>query len=63
MRKVLMLVLLFLALSACAHRQPKARCSGPLERINAAAPANTADPSPHPQSAPIEQPKDEGSEP
>jgi hypothetical protein len=31
-------------LTACAHqRQPQARCSGPLERINLMAPAGDAD--------------------
>jgi hypothetical protein len=57
------IIVLALALSACAHhRQPKARCTGPLERINVSAPASTTDPSPHQQDAPKEEPKDEGNE-
>jgi hypothetical protein len=66
MLKLAPVICLILALSACAHqRQPKARCTGPLERINIAAPASTERPapdrSPQPQVSPTEEPKDEGS--
>jgi len=65
MWKLALVICLILALSACAHRQPKARCTGHLERINVAAPASTErpgpDPSPQSQTAPTEEPKDEGS--
>lgn len=74
MSKVALLIVLALPLGACAHHQPKARCTGPLERINVSAPATTTAPSPHHQDAahqqdaqhqgdtPNEEPKDEGSE-
>ena len=63
MWKVAAVVLLVLALSACAHRQPKARCTGSLERINVSPPKSTTDPGPHPHAPPNEESKDEGSEP
>ncbi|MFL6605773.1 MAG: hypothetical protein ACJ8R9_31230 [Steroidobacteraceae bacterium] len=63
MWKPALLIALALALSACAHhRQPKARCAGPLERINVSVPASATDPSPHRQDAPEEESKDEGNE-
>jgi hypothetical protein len=64
MWRLWMLVVLSLAFSACAHRQPKARCTGPLERINVAAPAHATDPRPETQGVPREQQsQEEESEP
>lgn len=47
-------------LTACAHqRQPKARCTGPLERINVAALARPADSRVDTPTASHEGPRDE----
>jgi hypothetical protein len=63
MWKTAPLIALALALGACAHhRQPKARCTGPLERINVSVPASTTDSRPHQQDVPKEESKDEGNE-
>ncbi len=52
---------LALALGACAHhRQPKARCTGHLERINVSAPASAKDPGPNPKDGSDTEVKDEG---
>jgi hypothetical protein len=53
-----------LVVVACAHhRQPKARCTGHLERINVSTPATPADSSPQQQELPNDQTKREGNEP
>ena len=53
-----------LAVVACAHhRQPKARCTGHLERINVSTPANPADPNSQLQEPLDDQTKREGNDP
>jgi hypothetical protein len=45
MLKLLTLSILAIALTGCAaHRQPRAKCSGPLERINVTPPENVTAP-------------------
>jgi hypothetical protein len=52
-----------LAVVACAHhRQPKARCTGHLERINASTPVPSADSSPQQQEPPNDETKREGND-
>lgn len=61
MLKLASLIILALELAACSHyRQPKARCTGHLERINLAAPVDPTDAGPHRQDPPNEHPKDDG---
>jgi hypothetical protein len=61
MSKLTPIIALTLAVAACAHHhQPKARCTGHLERINVIAPASSTDPAPQQLDAPNEQPKREG---
>jgi hypothetical protein len=61
MPKLAPIIALTLAVAACAHhRQPKARCSGRLERINVSAPASPTDSVPHQEDAPNGQQKPEG---
>jgi hypothetical protein len=56
MHKELPLVALALALSACAHHgQPRARCAGPLERINVPTQENVAEPAPMRPEAPKDE--------
>ena len=63
MGKIPAIIALTLAVAACAHhRQPKARCTGHLERINVSEPARRTDPVAQ-GDAPNEQPKPEGNEP
>lgn len=51
-------------LTACAHqRQPRARCTGPLERINVTAPAVGDDNRAAPPDASEDQPPEEESAP
>jgi hypothetical protein len=62
MWRVLIVAVLAVVLSACAHhRQPKVRCTGPLEGINVSTPANTGASDPAQQGMPSDDPNDEGS--
>ncbi len=64
MWKCALLVSVVISLASCAHRgQPKARCTGHLERINVAAPESAKDPSTDPKDGPVAGPKDEGGKP
>ena len=60
MRNLLPLIALAVFLTGCAHqRQPKARCTGPLERINPASTPNATGAAPIPPA----EAKGEGDEP
>lgn len=64
MEKLPVIIALTLVVAACAHhRQPKARCTGHLERINVSRPASPTDPVTQQEDAPNEQPTPESDEP